>query len=116
LRFATSAPVLTRLPAATRHLQDGKEHAQELAPNSTITILPGARHQFMNEGADAVSFVLAFDNPPMRPVLFSGWRGPASEGKAVAQLPWDEHCPGKWPPGVGPAAAPAAAGRDASEL
>jgi hypothetical protein len=41
---------------------DGRVISQKLNPMSTITILPNARHQFVNTGDEDVTFVVAFDN------------------------------------------------------
>lgn len=72
---------------------DGRVIFQTLKPNSTVTVLPNARHQFFNEGEDDVSFVVAFDNLPMRAVVYQSWKALDVQGKSMAPLPWDTHCP-----------------------
>jgi mannose-6-phosphate isomerase-like protein (cupin superfamily) len=74
---------------------DGRVLSQKLGPNSTVTVLPNARHQFFNEGEEPVSFIVAFDNLPMRPVAFPSWDARENQGKVMAPLPWDKHCPPK---------------------
>ena len=44
-----------------------------------------------------VSFIVAFDNLPMRPTIFPSWEVPDSAGKEFAPLPWDAHCPSETP-------------------
>jgi hypothetical protein len=72
---------------------DGSVITQSLKPNSTITVLPNARHQFLNEGEDDVSFIVAFDNVPMRAVVYQSWEALDVQGKSIVPLPWDTSCP-----------------------
>jgi len=72
---------------------DGRVISQSLKPNSTITVLPNARHQFFNEGEDDVGFIVAFDNLPLRAVAYPSWEALDVHGKSIAPLPWDNVCP-----------------------
>lgn len=64
---------------------------ERLGVNSTITILPNARHQFVNEGTEDLSFIAVFDNPPLPLVVFDSWEG--KRGTFIPILPWDAVCP-----------------------
>jgi quercetin dioxygenase-like cupin family protein len=74
---------------------DGRVITQKLSAKSTITVLPNAKHQLVNNGDDDVTFVVAFDNAPMRATAFPTWE--AKQGKLMGPLPWDAQCPSQNP-------------------
>lgn len=68
--------------------------------NSTFTVPPNTRHQFLNTGTDIVQLIVAIDRPPMVPTFFRNWSDAKSEGKLLFPLPWDAACPPTGPPRV----------------
>lgn len=93
-------------------MQDGTLHKFLVLANSTVTVLPKARHQMKNTGDTDLTFIVAFDNPPMRPIAYPSWDAPA--GKPLFPLFWDRECPTRYPVGVKEQAIVAGQGR--SEL
>lgn len=81
----------------TTRARDGSLVVHEMLQNTTTTVLPNARHQLVNPGPGDASYILAFDTPPMGPILsYETWNAP--RGKPMGPLPWDTACPGPPPP------------------
>lgn len=41
--------------------------------------------------------MVAFDSPPLRPVMYGGWDAAPGEGKPMFPLFWDRDCPSRYP-------------------
>ncbi|PRW21114.1 auxin-binding 1 [Chlorella sorokiniana] len=77
--------------------KDGTVVETKLGPNSTLAVLPNARHQLRNDGSRDLHFIAAIDNPPFRPCLYRSWEDPYLACQSVWPMVWDRSCPDKAP-------------------